>query len=270
MDRFPRKIKNRISEVFDGLPADVALIGSGSDTDLDIFVAINSFADNYHSVKSVIDRLPLLLSKLDCDIFVKHEHLCFVPKRGRRLVHLLFYPSYKHLQIWELPSFLACVYKRGEFCIGDSTRLAGYYKDFRSRKFSHNYDILTYHTYVLMDLAVTSLLYLTVNSEIFPSSRYFDDLIYVFRYSLREFLLSQVEEASEIVFWEWDELLEYIDNKQEMKGLGSLLRLKEEKPQSLSKDELIHLFLEYLRFCDMGLSGVGQLNILNILQRPLI
>jgi hypothetical protein len=262
-----KETKKCITEALEGLKVDVALIGS-LDRDLDIFVVNNENTNsNYLSTKPFLERLQYLKSELDCDIIVKNQHQYLIKKAKKRLVHLLFYPSYKHLHIWELPSFISCVYEKGDFLIGHNRKLRTAYKNYRSRTKQLHFDIFTYNLYKYIDLAVTNLIYLTIGSSIFSERAYFDNLIFIYRYTLREFLMSELNETSPVPFWEWEELLEFIQKKESFGSLYKLLKLKERVQVNISNKGIVLLFLEYLKFCDVGLSDINQLNIGKIIEK---
>lgn len=268
MSTVMKETKKCITEVLGGLNVDVALIGSGLGRDLDIFVVNNENTDsNYLSTKPFLDRLKSLKSALGCDIIVKNQHYHLMEQDNKRPVHLLFYPSYRHLHIWELPSFISCVYDKGDFIIGCNRKLRSTYEKYRSRTTQLHFDIFTYNLYNFVELAVTNLIYLKIGSNIFSERAFFDNLIYVYRYTLREFLISELDEISPVPFWEWEELLDFMQKKQSFGYLYKLLKLKERVPVNISKKEIILLFLEYLKFCDVGLSGVNQLKIGKILEK---
>ena len=142
--------------------------------------------------------------------------------------------------------------------------MATYYKEYRLKRLHFTFDVLRFHIISYVDLAITNLIYLTVGSNIFSFKGYLENLIYVYRYSLREFLVSELSRDSKITFWEWNELLEYVEKRSDLKSLARLFNLKEEL-SSICQEDLRLLFLEYLKFCDLGLSGIGSLEIDDIL-----
>jgi hypothetical protein len=268
MARFSQNIKTQIKHAFGNLNVDAALIGSGSDRDLDIFIVNNSNTySNYLSTKPFLDMLPNLKKNLNCEIIVKYDHYHRVKKGKKKLVHLLFYPSCKHLRIWELPAFISGIHDRGEFFIGNNKSLISSYKKYRSRKLDLDFDILTYHIYRLVDVAITNLVYLTSSSSIFAMEEYIENLIYIYRYTLREFLISELKESSRINFWEWDELVNFTRKKPILEPLYHLFSLKNAKSARLLNEDIRLLFIEYLKFCDTGLSGIRDLKINDILKR---
>ena len=266
MRNFSNRQIEKVLRALGGLRADVALIGSGSEKDLDLLV-ISQEAEkgNYSNTVPFVGRLPRLQNELGCEIIVKHEHLNLVQPRNKPVCHLLFYPTYEHLRIWELPAFLSCVYERGHFCIGNRLKLATYYKEYRSERLDFTFDVLRFHIISYVDLAITNLIYLTVGSNIFSKKGYLENLIYVYRYSLREFLVSELGKDAEITVWEWNEILEHVEQRSDLKSLARLFRLKGKGTESICQDDLRLLFLEYLKFCDLGISGVAELRIDEIL-----
>ena len=263
-------MKSTIKDSFRGLNVDLAILGSQSQKDLDVFVVNNQTLSlcNFHDTLSFLDRLNDFVKMLDCEIIVKHEHRSWVNK-NRKLVHLLFYPSYNHLEVWELPSFIACAYSNGDFFIGDNSRLRKLYLRYRNREYSSEFDIETYHLLVYMDLAITNLVYLTLNSNIFTKSVYFENLQYVFRYSLRELFVSALSNKEKITFWEKAELIEYIETEfPEFTPIARILQYNVNSPfiRRISKKQIKSLFVEYLKLCDSRLAIGNNLLINDILE----
>lgn len=263
------KTKNIIRDNLLGLSIDLAIIGSQSHKDLDVFIVNNQKQglSNFDDTLSFLDRLNQLVKELDCEIIVKHEHRSWV-NENKRLIHLLFYPSYDHLEVWELPSFIACTYSNGNFLIGNNERLGELYIKYRKRDFSPAFDIETYHLLVYMDLAVTNLIYLTLDSNIFSKSVFFENLQYVFRYTLRELFVSKLSNSDSIYFWEKHELIEYIESEfQEFIPVARLLRhdINSNSIKYISLKQIKSLFLEYLKLCDSRLEISDDLLITEIL-----
>lgn len=261
MSRFSPQIKSIVKEVFAGLDGDVALIGSNSYKDLDLFV-VNKVKDFCSGTKLFLELIPSLQRKLECDFIVKNEHHNFL-KSDKRIVHLLYYPSYEHLQIWELPFFVLCVRKTGEFCVGDNAEIAKI-DSFRWKSTPFDCNILKYHLYSYTDIAISSLIYLASNSTLFSYKAYLNNLIYVYRYSLREHLISEKMTSED---WEFNDLFAFAENKPELAVLLNILKLKDTCEKQLSRDDFKLLFLEYLKFTTIDLSEIYRLDIERVLSR---
>lgn len=265
-----QRMRDLIQDSFRGLNVDLAIIGSQSQKDLDIFVVNNQSLSlsNISDTLSFLDRLSSFVKTVNCEIIVKHEHRSWVNTSGP-LVHLLFYPSYDHLEVWELPSFISCAYSDGDFLIGDNTSLRKQYVKYRKRLVNSDFDLETYHLLIFMDLAITSLVYLTVNSNIFTKSVYMENLQYVFRYTLRELFISKLGTEGKITFWEKDELIEYIYSEfPEFSPIAKLLQYDVNSPlmKHVSKKQIKSLFIEYLKLCDLRLAVGNNLRINDLIE----
>lgn len=248
-----------IKDCFKDLNIDLALIGAQSSKDLDLFIVNreNNFLSNLNDTQLFLERLRILSDKINYEVIVKHEHRSWV--NTGKVLHLLFYPSYNHLEAWELPSFIACTYKKGRYLIGNNERLKPLYTQYLDRKQFKTFDLETYHLLVFMDLAITNLIYLTIESNIFTKSVYFENLQYVFRYSLRELFISALSNDEQITFWEKNDLIDYIEQDYpQFKAIAEILKQNVNSPhiQNISTDQIKLLFVEYLKLCDSRLSTI--------------
>lgn len=248
-----------IRDCFKDLNIDLALIGAQSSKDLDLFVVNrkSSSLSNLHDTLSFLDRLRILSDKINYEIIVKHEHRSWV--NTNKVLHLLFYPSYDHLEAWEVPSFIACTYSKGKYLIGNNEGLQPIYARYRNREPFKTFKLEKYHLLVYMDLAITNLIYLTIESHIFTKSVYFENLQYVFRYSLRELFVSTLAKDEQITFWEKCDLINYIENYYpQFNAIAEILKenVNATHIQNISTDQIKSLFIKYLELCDSCLSGV--------------
>lgn len=261
-------LKNLIVTSLNGLKIDAALIGSRSPKDLDLFIVNNQShgLSNYHDTVSFLSKLNELRQNLDCTIIVKHEHRRWVEEH-RSLLHLLFYPSYAHLGVWELPSFMANVYEMGEFIIGNNKRLHETYKNYRSRRLESPLNIETFHILSYIDVAITNLIYLTIDSNIYSKSVYWENLQYVFRFTIGELFVSRLSPSSKIDFWGKQSLINYIATEfPEFLPVTKILSLAKKDLKGITKKQIRLLFIEYLKLCDGGLSIGGNLEIEQMLK----
>lgn len=251
-------IQNALRSILGDEELDAAVLGSRSHKDFDLFIAHKHAGPN-QSFEVTRAFLPLTMriqQELDYEIIIKHEHRHWVSS-GRPILHLLFYPSYIHLAIWELPSFLAYVHDRGQFFLGSKYRLEPSYKQYRLRAKTASLDITQYQLIKYADLAIVNLLYLTIASDIFTKDAYKQNLLYAIRFTLTELLVADCSTDSPIDFWDWEELLPYVKEKYPAHvRLHQFLYDFRTTTIDPSNEQLIHLFLQYLRLCDGGLNSL--------------
>lgn len=248
-----------IRDCFEGLKIDLALIGAQSSKDLDLVVVNKNTCglSNIRDTISFLDRLRLLLEKTNFEIIVKHEHRNWV--KPDRVLHLLFYPSYDHLEAWEVPAFIACTYSKGKYLVGSNKRLQALYTRYRNKESFKTFDLEKYHLLAYMDVAVTNLIYLSAGSHIYNKSTYMENLQYVFRYSLREMFVSTLANDQRIDFWEKCDLISYIENNYpQFNAIAEILKqdVNASHIENISTEQFKFLFIEYLKLCDSGLSAV--------------
>ena len=256
------ELKEIATKHFSKLNISAAIIGSKSNKDLDLFILNNDKNSiGISNTVQFLDQLQLFQSETACEIMVKHEHRNWL-NEDKRLVHLLFYPTLSHLMCWELPSFISCVYQRGEFFLGDKNVLKEIYSNYRLRDVKQEFDILTYQLLIYMDLTITSLVYLYANSNIYSVKTYWENLQYVYRYTLRELFVSKLEIDEGIVFWEKQELIQYINEfYPKYKSIAHLLNSDVSEFKAMTESNIKTLFIEHLRLCKKKLTDFDMSNI---------
>lgn len=257
------QLKDLAIKHFSQFNVTAAIIGSKSNNDLDMFILNNneSTVDVGETI-NFLDRLHVFHSETSCEFKAKHEHRNWL-KKEKQIIHLLFYPTLSHLLCWELPSYIACVYQRGEFFLGDKSILRRIYEDYRLRHYEPKFDILTYQLLTYMDVTVTNLVYLSTNSDIYNMKGYWENLQYVYRYTLRELLVSELKIDEDIVFWEKKELIQYIvEFFPKFKSIGYLLNNDISRFEGITKNKIKTLFIEHLKLCKRKLSGF-DISIIN-------
>lgn len=255
-------IEETVRDLFDKEIFDIALLGSYSAKDNDLFIA-NRYGEYNRCFETTSTFLPLLVQlkqHLDCEIIVKHEHRRWILS-GKPILHVLFYPSYHHLQIWELPSFIAYLYDRGWFILGDRHYLKQSYERYRSRAMTLSHEVTKYQLIKYCDLAITNILYLSVDSDLFTKGVYTENLLYTIRFVLTELLVTECTAVEAIDFWDWDELLPYL--RRRFPDCGVLYRFLLDcqiGDMDLSSAQIKEMFLRCLRLCDRGLSELQYLS----------
>ncbi len=260
------QLKELAIKHFSQLNVTSAIIGSRFNNDLDIFILNNCESIiNIDETISFLNKLHIFHSETSCELKAKHEHKNWLNKK-KQIIHLLFYPTFAHLLCWELPSYIACVYQRGEFFLGDKTILRRTYEDYRSRHFDPMFDILTYQLLTYMDVTITNLVYLSINSNIYNIKAYWENLQYIYRYTLRELFVCELKKEDDIKFWEKYELIQYIyDFFPKFTTIARLLNNDVSRFEGITKNKIKTLFIEHLRLCKRKLSGFDTSTINQII-----
>lgn len=268
MDIITNHIKENITSLFNRDAYDIAIIGSSSDKDCDIFV-LNKAGKPDESYNNILDFIPIftrLIQPLEAQVITKHEHRKMVIT-DKPIIHLLYYPSIQQLTIWELPSFIACVYDRGQFISGNRHVLKLFYDRYRSRTATKSYEITRYQLMKYCDLVVSSILYLAFNSNLFGKEIYVENLLYTLRFILTELLISEYPSDNPVEFWDWKELLAYLQIQHpEYEAMRNFLQAMRVHGGNLSLTQISEMFLQCLRLCDYGLEAIRLMNFPNVLQ----
>jgi len=243
---------------------DVALLGSNGLKDMDILIVNRdgSLCSSYEMVSRFL-RVGLLLFAQDKSLILRHEHRAFV-KKDLPIIHLLYYPSYIHLLNSELPSFVANVHDKGRFLLGTRTHLSREYQNYRKREpiiigSQFEYQLLRY-----TDMAIMNLLYLFYNVTMFSRDVYFENLLYLLRFSISEILISLLRPEDKITFWDRDELFLLLLNQfPQYPKTAKLIGTSYPYPKVPSSEQLKQLFLSLLEATDATLKAMPNLDITN-------
>lgn len=255
-DRFRRyaTFPEVFRRAYDGMSLEAAVLGSGSEKDLDLLVVASDGRPVADAVEDFVSRLPVVVDELGYDVIVKHEHRGWITG-GRPLLHVMFHPSYAHARSCELPSLLAYAYERGEFIVGSGTELAVDARRYRGRSAVHDcVDALQMHRYA--EIAITSLIYSVTKSSAYSGSVIVENLLYVLRFATTEWLVGALPEDTQIQFWDWTELIAYIDGHMPaLRWVSDVFRRRERL--DLSADELHSLLLVACDLTDRGLAALA-------------
>lgn len=215
---------------------------------------------SYEVTSRFLPLLVLVQQQLNCEVIVKHEHRSLFSS-NKLILHILFYPSYEHLRNWELPSFCAYIYDRGQFLLGDKNKLNQVYIQYRSRNLSTISDPMSYGWIKHCDLVVTDLIYLTTNLKLFKKERYSKNLLYTLRFILTELFISELRKNDPISFWNWDELFSYMKKRNpNNRAFSDFLEKYKNKEIDLSLDQIKEMLFQCLRLADEGLLTIPKIN----------
>lgn len=226
----------------------VLQIGSNSDKDLDIaFINTRySFFEVSASYSDFIKKVSPLFDHLDKEIILKHDHRIHLDNKSKYF-HLLFYPSIEHLKYWELPSFIKSIYDSGIVLGGDKKILEEYskvYIDFNEIK----YNQLKFHISKYDKIAIISLIYNFLESNIYSKKCIIENLIYILRYTLID-LIKDKENIRKL--WEWQFLIETIyQEKPELEFFAKLLEDRKKLFRHIDRNtinDLLHKYFELSR-----------------------
>jgi len=119
-----------------------------------------------------------------------------------------------------------------------------------------------YHLIKYADIAVTNIIYLSLDSKIYSKSLYIENLLYVLRFSLIEILVEDLPKEEDIFFWNWDALIRYISEKYDIgRHLSKLVDMFRSQNIRIPHTHIRELFLESLKLCDYQLTGIEMMNL---------
>lgn len=246
-----------------------AFLGSGGPKDLDLCL-IDPVHDGRQSFESVSSFLPILRElrrRWAGSFIVRHEHRGLAV-RGQPLLHLLYYPSYQHLARWEPPSFLAYLHDRGRFINGSNINLQAAYSDYRCRHHFRPGTLTADQLYHYSELAVSSIVYLVAEPGLFPPVVFHENLLYVLRFGVTELLTDVLDPHAPIAFWDWDELIAFLEAQDPKPSrLLSQLATREKSGNSVSCEALVEGFLRCLRLFDRCLLEDPPRTVRQLLRR---
>lgn len=227
---------------------DIAILNRNQTKDIDLFIAYHNNNGILQITQSVIQTLKLIQRKLRCQFFVKKDHLGLLNSK-RPKIHLLFYPSYEFLSNAELPSFLSFVYTDAQFVRGSNFKLKRYHKHYSERKVPRK-SIFDLQLFSYLDLALTNLLYLSLNPKFYHKSTLFLNLIYVYRFTIAEMIIEASNPKSLKSFWHWDNFIpRFTTLYPKQIGIAQLFRNRY-SPEHYTLAQIERFYYDYLLLID--------------------
>lgn len=169
---------------------DVALIGSLRGKDLDV-VVVGQGEGAQCAVQNLHTFISLAADSIGCieqrTIITKQDHCGYVPTNVP-VLHLLFYPTIRHLSFWELPSFTANLYETGRFLAGGRERYADLAERYRKNQEQIRASCPEVHLRAYGATATSGAVYLSELPTLIPKRLITRLFWYALRFTLVELL----------------------------------------------------------------------------------
>ena len=224
-----------------------AIIGSMSENETDLLLV----GSEEIPLRQKLQSLSRLLEELvnEGSVIVKHEHRKYC--HSDRIIHVLFYPSKRHLVEWELPSFVAYVNDRAIWISRSPVGLAFEYRNYRLREINApRRSIIDIQFLSYQELACTYMIYAIAETNFVTTETLIENLLYVARFSITEYFVNQLDPDEPIEFWDWTEFLSYLSSIEEFRVLTELFKQLRNSELSLSRFYLSKMYIEFIVFLE--------------------
>ncbi|HEY6457803.1 MAG TPA: hypothetical protein VIY90_21215 [Steroidobacteraceae bacterium] len=242
----------------------IADFGSGTSYERDIFILDvgTTFEAIEHSMNEYVERLTVSEVLQRAKVISRHEHRS-LGNTNEPTLHLLFYPSLRHLVAWELPSFLCCIAMTSTFRRGTRALLEKYVNGYSHRTMQRSSASLYEHQQLAYDgIANSSLLYAVQTAPVYPRACITEELGYVTRFSLAEYFQEMKLLQLNAVAWSWEAIIEATARYlPERKAIRNVLRLARDHVLRLTDNAPHSMFMEYYSLRDYLATNVAKRNM---------